>query len=248
MAKEKRIATSLELMPPAQFFLFRSWPEEPEVARKAKEYLHTGKIALGDGARCLDIIEAILNGASKRSVALKFKCGRQTIDAIFREAEASGQLRPIKQRLRADWLETVQLTQWRIQEALLANEMPLQVLPMLAGVGTDKIELLTHSGDEDAPQKTINIAADVLRAIVLDVQCAGATVDCESTALSRKSLTVNDDLLAVGALVADGPPRDCDGLGSGAEAGGGGRPAPTVPGGDGSARENSNSKEGSSAP
>ena len=248
MAKVKQLTTSLELMQPAQFFLFRSWPEEPEVARTAKVYLHTGKISLGDGARCLDIIEAILNGASKRSVAAKFKCGRQTIDAIFREAEASGQLRPIKQRLRADWLETVQLTQWRIQEALLANEMPLQVLPMLAGVGTDKIELLTHSGDEDAPQKSINIAADVLRAIVLDVQGAGVTVDCESTAISRKSLTVNGDGLAVGALVADGPSRDCDGLGSGTEAGGGDRPAPPVLGGDGSGRENSTPKEGSSAP
>ena len=248
MAKVKQLTTSLELMQPAQFFLFRSWPEEPEVARKAKEYLHTGKIALGDGARCLDIIESILNGASKRAVAGKFKAGRETIDAIFRDAEASGKLRPIKQRLRADWLETVQLTQWRIQEALLANEMPLQVLPMLAGVGTDKIELLTHSGDEDAPQKSINIAADVLRAIVLDVQGAGVTVDCESTAISRNSLAVNGPGLAVGALVADEPPRDCDGLGSGAEAGGGGLPSPATLGGDGSGRENSTPKEGSSAP
>lgn len=235
-------------MQPAQFFLFRSWPEEPEVARTAKEYLHTGKIALGDGARCLDIIESILNGASKRAVAGKFKVGRETIDAIFREAEASGKLRPIKQRLRADWLETVQLTQWRIQEALLSGEMPLQVLPMLAGVGTDKIELLTHSGDEDAPQKTINIAADVLRAIVLDVQGAGVTVDCESTVVSPKSLIVNGDGLAVGALVADDSLRGSADLVPEAEAGGGGLPSLARLGGDGSGRENSTPKEGSSAP
>ena len=249
MGNEKRLSpTTLELMRPAQFFLFPSWPEEPELAHKAKEYLHTGKIALGDPARCLDIIEAILNGASKRAVAGKFKVGRQTIDAIFRDAEASGQLLPIKQRLRRDWLETVQLTQWRIQEALLAGEMPLQVLPMLAGVGTDKLEAMTHSDGEDAPQKAIEITADVLRAVVLEVQGAGVTVDCESTAIPPKSLTANASPVDVAALVADGAGRNGaaqvpDDAGTGA--GGGARPAPPMPGGDGSGRENSTAKEGS---
>ena len=245
MGKEKRVTSALELMQPAQFFLFPSWPEDAALAVKAKEFLHTGKIALGDPARCLDIIEAILNGASKRAVAGKFKVGRETIDAIFREAEASGKLRPIKQRLRADWLETVQLTQWRIQEALLAGEMPLQVLPMLAGVGTDKLEAMTHSDGEDAPQKTIEVSADVLRSIVEEVRGDGRTVDCEATDLERNSLVVNASSCAVRGLGGDH-----DGLADlGATgAGGGERPPAADSGGDGLARENSTSKEPPSDP
>jgi hypothetical protein len=159
-----------------------------------KKYLHTGKNAVKNTERCRDVVEAVLNGASKRAVAAQFKMGRQTIDAIFEQLGKSGDLLPLKQRLAADWLETVRLTQWRIQEALVKGKMPLQVLGMLAGVGTDKIKDLTHSMPAETEQKTIDVTPEsILAALRGEVPKAAksAASDAESDGDLQNVLSVN---------------------------------------------------------
>lgn len=212
--------STLQLLPPEQVFLFENWPERPSLVERVKDYVHTGKSLLKDPERCYEVIAAILNGASPRAVAAHFHVGRETLTATFRVLEESGKLGPFKQRLAADWRETVSLAQWRIQEALVRGEMPLQVLPALAGIATDKIELLTHSMPEETGQKTIEITSrtvlDAFRRV-----CAG---DAASDVAHRNAFESNghlvSDTVCDTSTTAPGGPNAADG-GDQAEEGGG---------------------------
>lgn len=228
MGKREKSAQTLELLPPEQVFLFEKWPEEPQLVAKIKDYEHTGKSLVAD-PRLRDIVEAILNGASYRVVAKQYHVGRETLTSLFKWLEGSGQLRPFKERLAADWRETAALALWRVREAMIAGEMPLQVLPMLAGIATDKIELLTHSGGEEPAQKTIDITGrDVLERLKewQAAKALGAASDAASDGSVRNVLEHNasqaGDTGNDTAAVAGGPGATGLDLGSGAEVAGGG--------------------------
>lgn len=231
MGKRRDEDNQLQVLPPEQVFLFEHYPEQPRLLERIKEFNHTGKQLVNDPERCRDVIEAILNGASLRAVARQFHVGRETLTAAFRLLEESGRLRPFKERLAAEWLETVQLTQWRIQEALVNGEMPLQVLPALAGIGTDKVLLLTHSLPAETAQKTIELSPEAVAQAVRDAR----STDAESVGDLRKSLydrrddgsDTRFDTAAVGA--APGPKA--------AEAGGGDRFSAAGPDGRGDGAE-----------
>lgn len=216
----------MELLGPEQVFLFEQWPEEPKLVAEIKDYQHTGK-RLHSDPRLRDIVEAILNGASYRVVAKEYHVGRETLTALFRWLEESGQLRPFKERLAKDWREVAELSLWRVREAVLSNDMPLQVLPMLAGIATDKIELLTHSGGEEPAQKTIDITGrDVLERLkewhaakaleaASDVASDGSVRNMLEHNVTQAGDTGNDT-----AAEAGGP--GATGVASGAEVAGGG--------------------------
>jgi hypothetical protein len=189
--------TTLELLPPEQVFLFENWPEQPSLVDRVKEYVHTGKRLLKDADRCYAVIAAILNGASPRAVANHFHVGRETLTAAYRVLEEGGKLGPFKQRLASEWRETAMLAQWRMQEALVRGEMPLQVLPALGGIATDKIELLTHSMPEEERQKTI----DVTSRTVLDAMRRVSAGDAASDAPSRNVLSDS---------ISSAPDTSCD--------------------------------------
>jgi hypothetical protein len=217
MADDVEDEQALEVLPAAQAFLFEAWPEQPALVQEVKRYLHSGRHAVRNAERVRDVVEAVLNGASKRAVAAHYHIGRQTIDALFEQLEKSGDLLPLKQRLAADWLETVRLTQWRIQEALVKGKMPLQVLGMLAGVGTDKIKDLTHSLPAETEQKTIDVTPEsILAALRGEVPKAAqsAASDAASDGAFPNVLSVN------GCLDAD---TVSDTSAEGSEEGGGDR-------------------------
>lgn len=186
MGKSKDDST-LQLLPPEQVFLFENWPEQPSLVERVREYVHTGKSLLKDPERCYEVISAILNGASPRAVAAHFHVGRETLTATYRVLEDGGKLGPFKQRLAAEWRETAMLAQWRMQEALIRGEMPLQVLPALGGIATDKVELLTHSMPEEGAQKTIEITSRTVLEAMRKVRAG----DSASDGNKRNALTCN---------------------------------------------------------
>lgn len=178
---------TFDLLPPEQKFLFENWPERPALVERVREYVHTGKSLLKDPERCYEVISAILNGASPRAVAAHFHVGRETLRETYRVLEDGGKLGPFKQRLAAEWRETAMLAQWRMQEALIRGEMPLQVLPALGGIATDKVELLTHSMPEEGEQKTIEITSRT----VLEAMRRVRAGDFASDGPQRKALIGN---------------------------------------------------------
>lgn len=192
-------AEQLQVLPPEQVFLFENYEEQPVLVEKCKEFIHKGGRLLADPERTRDVIEAILNGASFRAVAKQYHVGRQTLTTVYTMLEQANLLEPFAKRLSRDWQETAQLAQWRIQEALMAGEMPLQVLPALAGIATDKIGQLTHfdAGGERAKERNITPEA-AARAMEAARRAAmeESTVDGESTGDARKLLMANGGAVA----------------------------------------------------
>ncbi len=224
--------STLELLPRVQPFLFENWPERPSLVERVKEYVHTGKSLLKDPERCYEVISAVLNGASPRAVANHFHVGRETLTATYRVLEEGGKLGPFKQRLAAEWRETAMLAQWRMQEALINGEMPLQVLPALGGIATDKVELLTHSMPEEGAPKTIEITSRTVLEAMMKVRAGDAASDVGE----RKLLTCNThkDSDTDGDTVTAAPGTssragDIEPGEEGSEAGGGARPSCPVP-------------------
>ncbi len=199
MGKLRRTSDSgeqLQVLPPEQVFLFERYEPQPKLLVRIKEFNHTGARLLNDPERLQDVIEAMLNGASLRAVAKQFHIARETLTQAYKLLEDSGRLRPFKERLAEDWRETVSLTQWRIQEALVMGEMPLQVLPALAGIATDKLLLLTHSMPEESRQKTITLDPEALAEVVASARAQEGTVDAESSVSKRNALVVNDSVVS----------------------------------------------------
>jgi hypothetical protein len=187
----------LEILKPAQVFLFENHPEQPELLKRIKDYAHTGKRFAGNPDRWEPCIAAMINGAPLRAIAKEYHVGIETLTSGYRLLEEAGILRSFKERMKRGWQETLLLTQWRINEALVLGQMPLQVLPALAGIGTDKILLLdTHSGAEGAEQKTVVLSPEQYAEAAAAARRflgGGPVIDAQSVEALPKSLSGNGD-------------------------------------------------------
>jgi hypothetical protein len=93
----------------------------------------------------------------------KFRVGFETMERIYEVFEQTGKLRTLKEEMRCGWASILALTHYRLNEKLLNDEMPAQVLPALGGIATDKLEMLGTGLDEvESGQKTIDITPGAL--------------------------------------------------------------------------------------
>jgi hypothetical protein len=114
-----------------------------EIVRSAKEFLHTGKIVLRDRERVEKVVRLICEGHSVRAIMRQCGVGWHAIQAIRDEAEKSGKLATLKQRLARSYGIVAEMSAENMIEALAAGKVPANVLAMMGGVATDKHLVLT---------------------------------------------------------------------------------------------------------
>lgn len=155
--------TDLVASPAHQPELFDGcWPVDPDLEAKAKEYLHTGKIACKDAERVERVCRAVLLRIPARAIARRERVGRETIDAMVAYAEQTGKLRPLAEALLTDGVEIAMLAGHALKEALEQGKVQPQCLGMVWGTAVDKIAGLTHSAGRDvAPKEGDDIESKV---------------------------------------------------------------------------------------
>lgn len=71
----------------------------PDLVKRAKVFLHTGKIVERDDELVQALCEAILLGKSLRSIAREHRVSRNTLHQLREELETAGKLEPHKRRI-----------------------------------------------------------------------------------------------------------------------------------------------------
>lgn len=155
--------TDLVVSPAHQPELFDGcWPVDPDLESKAKEFIHTGKIACKDAERVERVCRAVLLRIPARAIARRERVGRETIDAMVAYAEQTGKLRPLAEALLTDGVEIAMLAGHALKEALEQGKVQPQCLGMVWGTAVDKIAGLTHSaGQGVAPKEGDDIESKV---------------------------------------------------------------------------------------
>lgn len=209
------------LAPLEQVQLFDQWPDEPQLVERAKEYLHTGKVALKDQPRCLAICAAVVSGVPYRLVMREFQVGFETIKQVYKVFESTGKLRTVKEDLRLGWEEICRLAQWRLKDKLVTDGIPSNVLPMLAGIATDKVRDLTGLEEGLGLPKEAGLEVEEIVVRLRRVKEKLASVDVSSTVSTDISLSANcDDPCAPVTDPVEGSSHGAPRAGEGAEGGG----------------------------
>jgi hypothetical protein len=167
-----------------------AWPVQPELEAKAKEYLHTGKIACKDAERVEQVCRAVLLRIPARAIARKYKIGRETIDAIVAHAHATGKLRPLAEALLEEATEIAFLAGHALKEALADGKVQPQCLGMVWGTATDKIQLLTHQATSIVLHKEGDDNEALIRLAWEAVQRARAASDPEAGAKAAQVVDI----------------------------------------------------------
>lgn len=142
MSKAKAFKPSDEVAP---FFDFGHWgtvEPEPAVIEATQRYKHNGKTATKDEERCFRIVESLLQGVSKRRTAKIHGVSRHTVDGIVLELERQGKLAPLKERLKVKFGQVIEASAEAVLDAIDEGKLPPNVLPIVAGVFSDKKALL----------------------------------------------------------------------------------------------------------
>lgn len=124
----------------SQPFLFDEHllPHRPDLVKKAKAFLHTGKIVDKDDETVQAICEALVLGNSAREIAKKWNVSRNTV-AHFREAlETAGKLEPHKQRLSKGLGRLAEACMTSLISKAESGVLPATVESIAMGVAIDK--------------------------------------------------------------------------------------------------------------
>lgn len=133
------------LLPTGQITLPGFFDDEPELLEMVKEGLHrpgagvhSGGYAIRDLERCRGIAEDMLAGRTQRDIARRWRVSRNTLAGIMDLLEAMGEVEPIKERLIHRFQRLAESAAEALQEKVYQDKVPVNVLPFVMGIATDK--------------------------------------------------------------------------------------------------------------
>lgn len=148
------IAADFSPLPGEQAELFGPGqiPEQPELVRACKEYLHTGKIIMRDRVRCEAVMSAILAGVPITTVMRTFGIGYSSVRRIEADMEAAGKLETLKQRVQRQLLQSGALANEHLIGRLVDGKLPDNVAAVFLGISLQRAAEM-GSGDIEPDQK-----------------------------------------------------------------------------------------------
>lgn len=127
-------------------------PEQPEMVKACKQYLHTGKIILKDRQRCEDVMSALLAGIPVTTVMKTFSIGYQSIRRIQEELERTGKLESLKQREHRQLMQLGSLAKEHLISRLIDGKIQDNVAAVVMGISYQRAGEMGSEEEEGGPK------------------------------------------------------------------------------------------------
>jgi hypothetical protein len=164
----------------SQPFLFddSELPFRPDLVKRAKSFVHTGKIIEKDDELVQAICEALVLGKSLRGIARDYHVSRNTLAHIREELETAGKLEPHKQRMSKKLGRLSEATLDDLIQKAEMGTLPANIATITLGVSIDKKGQLDAGIVPGTEQREPDLDPEALRqrwakikaAKVIDVQ------------------------------------------------------------------------------
>lgn len=113
-------------------------PHRPDLVKKAKEFLHTGKIVDSDDDLVAKACEALVLGTSARAVAGMFRVSRNTVAHWVEALETAGKLEPHKKRMSKKLGRLTEACLDSLTRKAENGTLPSNIEVITLGIGIDK--------------------------------------------------------------------------------------------------------------
>lgn len=161
--------------PEGQLSLWDNAEEEGAVVRVLREgrsAANSGKITLACEHRANRIAKLRLLGHSYRDIARQTGADIRTVRAVEHELRRQGKLPAEREELAGQFGEIARMSNERLLDALDRNKVPVNILPVAAGIAADKRAMLLGEGAGTTVNIQVNINQDLVAGLKAAIQAA----------------------------------------------------------------------------
>lgn len=164
--------------------------------REGRSAADSGKIVLADFERARMLVKLRMLGYSYREISRRTGADPRTVKAVEVELRRQGKLPAEREELAEQFGEIARVSNEKLLEALDKGKVPPNVLPVAAGVATDKRAMLLGEAAGTVVNMQVNVNLDLVAGLKAAIQAAmggktpgTAGIDVESNVRSINNLS-----------------------------------------------------------